>query len=173
MHNIYYKQIDIITKSDLINYYKFCERIDDNKNECLSKKEMNSINEIINNIKLEIENKLFILFTSSYSNNIDNIANELKELLINFAERINEILNDKNEKIEEMNLDKFKKLKREYIKNEQNNEEDPEKNENIKKLNNFLSKIAFRNKEIFPFLIKESFQEKSKDLVDILIISFF
>ena len=96
--NIYYKQIDIITKSDLINYYKFCERIDDNKNECLSKKEMNSLNEIINNVKLEIENKLFILFTSSYSNNIDNIANELKELLINFAERINEILNDKNEK---------------------------------------------------------------------------
>ena len=131
--------------------------IDDNKNECLSKKEMNSINEIINNIKLEIENKLFILFTSSYSNNIDNIANELKELLINFAERINEILNDKNEKIEEMNLDKFKKLKREYIKNEQNNEEDPEKNENIKKLNNFLSKIAFRNKEIFPFLIADLF----------------
>ena len=47
--NIYYKQIDIINKSDLINYYKFCERIDDNKNEFLSKKEMNSLNEIINN----------------------------------------------------------------------------------------------------------------------------
>ena len=59
--NNYYKQIDYLTKSDLINYYKFCERIDDDKSEFLNKKEMNSLNDIFNNTKIEIENKLFIL----------------------------------------------------------------------------------------------------------------
>ena len=170
--NNYYKQIDFLTKENLIDYYKFCEIINENKSENLNKKEMNSINEIIYNVKLEIENKLFILFTTSYSNNINAIIDELKELLTNFSEQLNEILSDKNEEKNNINFDKFKKLKREFIKDEMiEGEEDMEKSRKISKLNYFLTKISFKNKNIFPFLVKESFPKKSKDLVNILIIS--
>ena len=171
--NIYFKQIDFLTKDDIIDYYNFCELIESDKSETMPKKEMNSINEIINNMKIEIENKLFFLFTTSYSNNINNIVNELKDLLINFSTQINDIMLDKNEKNEEkneMSYDKYKKIKREYIKNDKA-EDDPEKIEKIRKLNKYLSKISYKNKKIFPFLISDTFPQKSKDLVDILIIS--
>ena len=171
--NNYFKQIDFLTKDDLIDYYNFCDKIDDNKGENINKKDTNEINDIINNMKLEIESKLFILFTTSYSNNINTIVEELKELFVNFSRKIDEILSEeKQENLNISNFDKFKKLKREYIKNNENeSKEDTEKSVKTSKLNNFLSKIAYKNKDKFPFLIKESFQEKSKDLVDILIIS--
>ena len=169
--NIYYKQIDFLTKNDIIDYYNFCELIETDKSENLTKREIKTLNEIINNLKNEIENKLLFLFTSSYSNNINNIVNELKELLINFSGEINEIMNDKNDEKKEISFEKFKKLKMEYIKIENKEELAPDKLEKIKKINYFLSKIGFKNRKIFPFLINESFQKKGKDLVDILIIS--
>ena len=169
--NIYYKQIDFLTKNDIIDYYNFCELIETDKSENLTKREIKTLNEIINNLKNEIENKLLFLFTSSYSNNINNIVNELKELLINFSGEINEIMNDKNDEKKEISFEKFKKLKMEYIKIEKKEELEPDKLEKIRKINYFLSKIGFKNRKIFPFLINESFQKKGKDLVDILIIS--
>ena len=108
--NIYYKQIDFLTKNDIIDYYNFCELIETDKSENLTKREIKTLNEIINNLKNEIENKLLFLFTSSYSNNINNIVNELKELLINFSGEINEIMNDKNDEKKEISFEKFKKL---------------------------------------------------------------
>ena len=65
--NIYFKQIEFITKEDLIDYYNFCDIIDTDKSENMGKKEMDTINEIVNNLKLEIESKLLIIFTKSYS----------------------------------------------------------------------------------------------------------
>ena len=169
--NIYYKQIETLTKDDLIDYYNFCERIDDDKSDFLSKKEMNIINEIIDNVKIEIENKLFILFTSSYSYNVNIILNELKELFLNFSGKINDIITGGKKEENEISFDKFKEFKMEYITNNIKEEENSENFEKTNKLNSFLSKIAFKNRKIFPFLIQESFTKKCKDLTDILIIS--
>ena len=174
--NIYFKQIDFLTKNDLIDYYNFCERIEFDNYENMNNSEANSINGAINNLKSEIENKLQIFFTSSISNNIKNIADEFKNLFTNFSEQINEILGNKNneEKFDKNKKEneKFKKeLKKEYIKIELNEKDDSEIIGKVSTLNYFLSKIAFKKKNIFPFLLTESFEKKCKDLVDILIIS--
>ena len=80
--NIYYKQIDFLTKNDIIDYYNFCELIETDKSENLTKREIKTLNEIINNLKNEIENKLLFLFTSSYSNNINNFYSPRLILII-------------------------------------------------------------------------------------------
>ena len=166
--NIYYKQIDFITKDSLNDYYEFCNNLENDKSDNLTKNNFKSINEIINNLIIEIEGKFKALFSSFYGNNENNIASELKEILIKYTTQLNDILDDKNENLDnnnEMNYEKFKKLNREYIKNENIDDEDN------KKVNKYLIKIVFQNRQIFPFLMKESSTKKCKDLVDILIVS--
>ena len=175
--NIYFKQIDSITKDDLVDYYDFCNIIEKNKYEKLNKNEVNKFNELIHNIKLEIENKFKILFTSSYSHIIGSVSSDLNNLLLELSSQINDILNEyenKNDLIsneeEEINI---KDIKKEYIKNKKNKEEeeDEEKTGKIDKINHFLTKIGLKNKTKYPFLIKNSFSQICEEFVDILIIS--
>ena len=178
--NVYFKQIDSITKDDLIDYYQFCNKIENNKYEKLNKKDSNKLNEIINNIKFEIENKFKILFTSSYSHIIGTISNDLNNLLLEVSSQINDIIkeyennnNIDNNSEEEINNKKAKKI---YIKKEKEKnkeEEDDEEEGKIDKLNHFLTKIAIKNKSIYPFLIKNSFCNICEEFVDNLIISNF
>ena len=175
--NIYFKQISLINKEDLVSYYNFCNRIEGNKNENLTKNEIDSFIEKIKNVKLEIEDKFQILFTSSYSNQVANVSDELKQLLLNFSSEINGILNEyanrKNldndeQDMNSQNID-INELKRFYIKNEKDSNEIKEGK--VDKINYYLTKIAFKNKRIYPFLNKESFSQVCEELVDNLIIS--
>ena len=171
--NIYYKQIDSITKDELFSYYYFCNRIEKNKYENLKKKDVKKLSEIINNVKLEIENKFKILFTSSYSKIRDSIDNDLNNLLLEFSSQINEILNEFENNIEDNDIN-MKNIKKIYIINKQkdeNEEEMEEKDGKIDKINHFLTKIAIKNKRIYPFLLKNSFSKVCEELVDNLIIS--
>jgi len=65
--NIYYKQINFITKDDLINYYCFVNKIEKNIWIDFNKNEKDEIDQIINNLKINIENRFNYLFTSSYA----------------------------------------------------------------------------------------------------------
>ena len=167
--NIYFSQISLIRKNDLISYYNFCNRIEGNKNENLTKSEVDSIIEKINNVKLEIENKFKILFTSSYSNQATNISDELKQLLLNFSSEINDILSDYSNRKNINDEQDINQLKREYIKIDKKDNEIKEGK--VDKVNYYLNKIAFKNKKIYPFLSKESFSQVCEELVDNLIIS--
>ena len=179
--NIYFKQIDSITKDDLVSYYDFCNRIDNNKFENLSKKDVKKFNEIIHNVKIEIENKFKLLFSSSYSNIRETIDNDLNNLLLQLSSQVNEVLKGIDNKNEiddddgvEINMKNMKKVKKVYItidKKDENEEEIEEKESKIDKINYFLTKIAVKNKRIYPFLIKNSFCKVCEDLVDNLIIS--
>ena len=178
--NIYFKQIDSITKDDLISYYDFCNRIQNNTFDNLSKKDVKKFNEIIHKVKLEIESKFKVLFSSSYSNIRDTIDNDLNNLLLELSSQLNEIFNrienkndidvDEEEKITK-NIKKGKKVYLTVDKRDENDEEAEEKEAKIDKINYFLTKIAVKNKSLYPFLIKNSFCKVCKDFVDNLIIS--
>ena len=176
--NIYFQQIDSINKEDLTSYYYFCDKIINNKFENLSKKQAQQFNEIINNVKLEIENKFKVLFTSSYSQIISHINTDLNKLLLDLSSQINEMIieidNNNVEDKSKINQINYKKFKKSYIKNhkkENDDEEDEEKEGKIDKLNYYLTKIAAKNIKIYPFLIKDSFSNICEELVDNLIIS--
>ena len=177
--NFYFKQIDSITKDDLISYYSFCNKIENDKFGNMNKNDVNKFNDLVHNIKLEIENKFKVLFSSSYSHIINIISNDLNNLLKELSSQINEILNgidngnnlDGEQEINNKNIKNIKNLKKQYIKNEKNEEQSDEKQAKIDKLNTFLEKIALKNNRLFPFLMKDSFCKVCEELVDNLIIS--
>ena len=175
--NIYFHQIDSIKKDDLVSYYYFCDKINSNKFKSLSKNQVKQFNEIINNTKFEIEKKFKVLFTSSYSHILSSITNDLNNLLLDLSIQINEMIKElemKNSVDDELdiNLNNFKKFKKLYIKIDKKQKENDEDEEGkIDKLNHYLTKIALKNKKLFPFLLKESFAKICEELVDNLIIS--
>ena len=181
--NIYFKQIDSITKDDLISYYYFCNRINHNKYEIFNKKDTNKMNEIIQNVKLEIEKKFHFLFTSSYSHSIAYASNDLNQLLLDFSSQINDIINGlgdnndiNNENEQDIDIKSAKKIKKLYIKTNKDKEgeeddEAEEKQRKIDNINRYLTKIAIKNNKIYKFLIKDSFSRVCEDFVDNLIIS--
>ena len=181
--NIYFKQIDSITKEDLISYYYFCNRINNSKFDIFNKKDSNKMNDIIQNVKIEIENKFHFLFTSSYSHSIAYASNDLNQLLLDFSSKINDILNElgdkndiNNEDEEEIDTKKLKSIKKLYIKtnNDEKGEKDEEAEEKERKIDNinhYLTKIAVKNKKIYKFLMKDSFTRVCEEFVDNLIIS--
>ena len=169
--NVYFKQIDSITKEDLINYYRFCNKIEGGI-EFYQKRELNQIDEKLFNVKSEIENKFKILFALSYSQTIPTIANDINKILLQFSSEISQILGDKNiddYDIKYMNKYSIKNIRKMYIK--YIFDRDKEIIGDIEKINYFLTKMALKNKNIYPFLIKDSFAYISEDFVDTLIIS--
>ena len=182
--NIYFKQIDSITKDDLISYYYFCNKLNNNKYDIINKDDYNKINEIIFNVKVEIEQNFHYLFTSSYSHTIANASNDLHKLLLDFSSHINEIINefnnnniiDNDNEDNNINFNNYRKHIKNYIKTnadekEDEKEEKEEKEEKVDKINHFLTKIAIKNKVTYPFLIKDSFAQVCEEFVDCLIIS--
>jgi len=169
--NIYFKQIDSITKEDLISYYRVCNKIEGGI-EYYQKKELNQIDEKLFKVKSEIENKFKILFALSYSQTIPTIANDINKILLEFSSEINQILGGQNNvdyDFKYMNKYSIKNIRKMYIKFIF--DRDKEIIGDIEKINYFLTKIALKNKNIYPFLIKDSFAYISEDFVDNLIIS--
>ena len=171
--SIYFKQIESITKEDLISYYYFCNRIEKKKFDNFNKSQVNKFNEIIHNVKLEIENKFKTLFSSPYTHIIKNISNDLNNLLLELSSQINELLNGSEKDIDNENDEEKNKNKKIYIKidKKEKEEKDEEKEGKIDNLNKFLTKIANKNKRVFPFLLNNSFCKVCEDMVDNLIIS--
>ena len=169
--NVYFKQIDSITKEDLINYYSICNKIEDGI-EYYQKRELNQIDEKLFNVKSEIENKFKTLFALSYSQTIPTIANDINKILLKFSSEISQILGGQNNAdydIKYMNKYSIKNIRKMYIKFIF--DRDREIIGDIEKINYFLTKMALKYKNIYPFLIKDSFAYISEDFVDNLIIS--
>ena len=84
--NIYYKQINFITKDDLINYYCFVNKIEKNIWIDFNKNEKDEIDQIINNLKINIENRFNYLFTSSYAGETLEINKKIYGDIKSFSE---------------------------------------------------------------------------------------
>ena len=171
--NVYFKQIDSITKDDLIDYYYFCDKIKNNKiGNFYKRSEFNNINEKIYNLKFEIENEFKTLFALSYSHSIPIITTDMNNLILKFSSELNKIFEiGKSQNFEErfVNMNNIKGIKKLYIKNE--NFRDKEKQDKVDKLNYFLTKMAVKNKKLYPFLVYDSFSQIAEEFVDNLIIS--
>ena len=89
--NIYYKQINSITKDDLINYYCFVNKIEKNIWIDFNKNEKDEIDQIINNLKINIENRFNYLFTSSYAGETLEINKKIYGDIKSFSEEMQKV----------------------------------------------------------------------------------
>ena len=90
--NIYYKQINSITKNDLISYYDFINKIENNIWLDFNINEKNDIEKSIYDLKNNIENKFNYLFTSSYAGETLEINKKMYEDISLFSEQIKKII---------------------------------------------------------------------------------
>ena len=86
--NIYYKQLNSISKEDLINYYCFVNKIEKNILIDFNINEKNSIDQTINNLKNNIESRFNYLFTSSYAGESLEINKKIYSDIRLFSEHI-------------------------------------------------------------------------------------
>ena len=90
--NIYYKQINSISKEDLINYYFFLSRIEKNIWLDFTLYEINDINQLIYILKNNIESRFNYLFTSSYVGESLEINKKIYKDIYIFSEQIKHIV---------------------------------------------------------------------------------
>ncbi len=90
--NIYYKQINSITKNDLINYYRFINKLENNIWLDFNMNEKNDIDKLIFDLKSNIENKFNYLFTSSYAGENLEINKKIYQDIKIFSEQIKKII---------------------------------------------------------------------------------
>ena len=90
--NIYYKQINSITKNDLINYYRFMNKIENNIWLDFNLNEKNDIDKLVYDLKNNIEDKFNYLFTSSYAGENLEINQKIFQDINTFSEQIKKII---------------------------------------------------------------------------------
>jgi hypothetical protein len=102
--NIYYKQINSITKDDLIHYYRFINRIEKNKWIYFTINEKNEIDRLIFILKDNIESRFNNLFTSSYAGETLEINKKIYGDIYSFSDQIKIIINNLYDRIIKDNL---------------------------------------------------------------------
>ena len=128
--NIYYKQINSITKEDLINYYQFIRRIEKNIWIDFNINEKNEIDRLIYLLKDNIENRFNYLFTSSYAGETLEINKKIYGDLYSFSDQIKNIIrnflsrNEEGQKLEEKNNVNKKLLRKRSTINSFSNRQD-------------------------------------------------
>ena len=168
--NIYYTQLDGITKETINEYYYFTQKIKNNSFKLLKGKEIEKIHDLLYNLKIDLEVKLNELFCSNYSGEIMNSGNFIFKTLTDFANTIKENFAKKEEKKNENQLllkyEKFERYGQEY-------DLDEEKlfNRNGKRIGDYLIKLAMKNSKLFEVFENNSFHKYIEDFVDCLIIS--
>ena len=92
--NIYYKQINSISKKDLIDYYCFIRRIEKHEWIDFNINEKNEIDRLIYILKDNIENRFNYLFTSSYAGETLEINKKIYGDIYSFSGQIKNIINN-------------------------------------------------------------------------------
>ena len=168
--NIYYSQLDDITKETINEYYYFTQKIKSNSFKLLKGKELEKIHDLLYNLKIELEVKLNELFCSNYSGEIMNTGNLIFQSLTNFANVIKEAFAKKEEKKNEdqllLKVEKFERYGQEY-----DLDEEQLFNRNGKRIGDYLIKLAMKNSKLFEIFNNNSFHKYIEDFVDCLIIS--
>ena len=156
-NNIYFDQIKSITKNDLINYYWYMDKINNEIDwDYFTIKQKNDLTENLYNLKIGIETELNSLFLSCYSNDSINISKRIYKKIQFFSDKINLIINDTKKLSEKTSIDNT----------DINEIKEQEKSRTI-----FLDKIAANNYSNYLYITNQKFRDASEDLVDLLIIS--
>ena len=92
--NVYYKQLNSISKEDLLNYYNFLNRVERNIWIDLEINEKNEIDRLIYELKNNIENKFNYLFTSSYAGETLEINKKIYTDINLFSKKLKEIMHN-------------------------------------------------------------------------------
>ena len=92
--NIYYQQLNSISKEDLINYYYFLNRVEKNIWIDLGINDKNQIDKIIYDLKNNIESRFNYLFTSSYAGETLEINKKIYGDIYLFSQNIKTIMHN-------------------------------------------------------------------------------
>ena len=164
--NIYQKQLNNITNDDINNYYKFCEKIEnDDFYEIVNIDPGKHHSNILYNLKVVIEEIYYDLFSTSYVQQEEKLEKELRTSILNSCDEIyNNIENFKKKFYYKNLLYKFMKREKKNKKNENYimNEEEALKRKILKEIS---ANINFAKSNFL--LIKEG----RNLIVDNLIIS--
>ena len=156
-NNIYYEQIKSITKDDLINYYKYMNKINNDIDwDYFNLKQKNDLTENLYNLKIGIETELNSLFLSCYSPDCINISKRIYKKIQFFSDKLKLIIFES----------------RKVLNNNTLPQESIEVNEEEQKAKTiFFDKISKNNYSNYLFITEKKFRDASEDLVDLLIIS--
>ena len=88
--NLYQKQLEYITEEDLIEYNKFCEKLE-NKNfyKIMKISKGKEHSNILLNLKIVLEEVYFDLFTTSYIQQQEVLEKKVKTIILNACDEIN------------------------------------------------------------------------------------
>ena len=169
--NLYQKQLEYITEEDLREYYKFCDKIEDeNFYKIMNNPSNEEHTHVLLNLKIVLEQVYYDLFTTSYAQQEEQLEKRLRERILNACDEINK------------NIEIFSKMNKysEFINNLQEKEENIKKEIDDNKTYLYLNEDEIIKREILedisvninfannPFLLIEEGREL---IVDNLIIS--
>ena len=193
--SFYYKQLSSITKNDLINYYYFVGKFENNLSYNFNINEKLEIEKLLLELKINIENKFNNLFTSTYAGKAIDINTKIYQDIFHFSESINNLMSIiinrkavKNNNINKKNrrdfhlrrmstkfemLDYQETILKDKIDsstiNEDKDEDEIKKNIEVK---NYWKKLASKNSNNYKFINRMVDNiEIMDEFVDILIIS--
>ena len=185
--SFYYKQICSITKSDLINYYYFIDKFENNLSYNLNIKEKVEIEKLLLELKNNIENKFNNLFTSTYAGKATEINTKIYQDIFHFSESINSLMSIINSRksVNYNNIyqenkidfqlnristqDKILTDSNESSTNINENEDEIKKNIEVK---NYWKKLSLKHSNNYKFIKRMvDNNEIMEEFVDILIIS--
>ena len=193
--SFYYKQISAITKSDLINYYYFIGKFENNLSYNFNINEKFEIEKLLLELKINIEKKFNSLFTSTYAGYAIEINTKIYQDIHHFSESINNLMTminnrkgNKSNNINNVNKRDFHLrrmsttfemlINQEAILEDKNdstrtneNEDEDEIKKNIEE-KNYWKKLASKKNNIYKFIngMVDNI-EIMDEFVDILIIS--
>ena len=118
--NNYQKKLNFISNDDIINYFKFCEKIkNDDFYEIMNIEQGKHHSNILYNLKIVIDEIYYDLFTTSYVKQKEQLENKLRSSLLNACDEIyNNIENFKNKSYYKKLLNNLKKKEKKNKKNE-------------------------------------------------------
>ena len=88
--NLYQKQLEYINEEDVIEYKKFCDKIEDkNFYKIMKITKGQEHSNILLNLKIILEEVYFDLFTTSYSQQKDLLEKKLRTIILNACDEIN------------------------------------------------------------------------------------
>ena len=185
--SFYFKQISSITKNDLINYYYFVDKFENNKSYNFNINEKYEIEKLLLDLKNNIENKFDNLFTSSSTGKALEINTKIYQDIFQFSESINRLMTIINSRkinnnniqnkidynLQRVSTDLAMLDKPETI-IQDNNSVNESENEMIKDIDkkNYWKKLALKNNNNYKFIDRMINNNAIMDeFVDILIIS--